>query len=66
MITSTPPLTPMAKLNGSKCSAKVGAYSSNMSTPAILRMADGTPRGRSLDLLSSESFSNAIPDKFGE
>jgi hypothetical protein len=58
MITYIPPLTPMAKLNGSKCSANVRAESSSMSTPAICQMANGTPSGRSFDL-SSGSFSNA-------
>ncbi len=58
MMTSQPPLTPIAKLNGNRYSPKTGAYSESTAMAVIRLIAEGTPRGLSF-FLSLGHFSNA-------
>jgi hypothetical protein len=57
-MTSQPPPTPTAKLKGKRYSAKELEYSKRTRMAEMRRIAEGTPRGRSL-VLSSGSFSRA-------
>jgi hypothetical protein len=58
MMMLTPPLTPIAYLNGNRCSAKIEEYSLSTMIAVMRRIAEGTPSGQSL-VLSSGLFSNA-------